>query len=347
MKKLTKILKLTPLVPLILGLSLFTSAQAATLADVVNSIEKFRTYVETKVNEGTEAVQKLLFEENPNKEQTIVANMGQKTVADQVSKELKQLSLDQVKKDLTENTSKMRTRLANIPASDIAVSSKALVSYLGSQKQKDFAVNDVFFDVESLMGEDMYKNQKAMDRALTYIRFLAIPSQPVSVSFEGIDVEKNRRQIAELQTSKAYEDLRINTRSLTALNSIALNNIYQLYSIRTPQKELGEAVGMVDLQTGEAIKDASALQVRDFLAQRRSRNPSWYDGLEEASPATVLREMTILLAEMRDELNEQRKDNERLLLSITAMQISNNTAIQKTQASDAQRISEQMDAFRR
>jgi hypothetical protein len=69
----------------------------------------------------------------------------------------------------------------------------------------------------------------------------------------------------------------------------------------------------------QAIRDASPLQVKEYLATRRSTNPQWYDDMSKASPATVSRETLFVLAEIRQELFNIQQQNERMLATMSAM----------------------------
>jgi len=96
-------------------------------------------------------------------------------------------------------------------------------------------------------------------------------------------------------------------RMYAAKNSVAMSNLYYILSKRLPQKDLGD----------------SSRAFNEFqMATRRQYDPTkdatqWLDSINTASPATVQKEMAILLSEINYQLYLNRQQDERLLLTNT------------------------------
>ena len=111
-------------------------------------------------------------------------------------------------------------------------------------------------------------------------------------------------------------------RSLVAAQSVGASNLYQMMANRIIQPGLGTTVGLVDSQ-GQPIADASNVQVQNYLATRRSQDKNWYAAMSAASPTTVARETLFVLAEIREQLFTLQKQNERMLATMSVMEMQN------------------------
>lgn len=118
--------------------------------------------------------------------------------------------------------------------------------------------------------------------------------------------------------------------SFIAAQSVALNNLYDMFAKRMVVSGLGRNVGMVRLYPtdendqgpiGAAIADASPMQVDEYMANRRIMNPKWYADMETAPHATVSRETLYVLAEIRQEMFQQRMMMEKMTANIAAFQL--------------------------
>lgn len=118
--------------------------------------------------------------------------------------------------------------------------------------------------------------------------------------------------------------------SFIAAQSVALNNLYDMFAKRMVIKGLGTNVGMVRLYqmdvndggtVGTPIADASPMQVDEYMANRRIMNPKWYADMEAAPHATVSRETLYVLAEIRQEMFQQRMMMEKMTANIAAFQL--------------------------
>lgn len=104
-------------------------------------------------------------------------------------------------------------------------------------------------------------------------------------------------------------------RSRIAARSVALNNLYKLYGERKRIKGAGNKAGMDQ-------ENASPLEIKKHMADKRAGNPEWYKEMSEASPATVNREMLFVMAEMRQQMFQLHMDNERIISALSVMDIA-------------------------
>lgn len=113
-------------------------------------------------------------------------------------------------------------------------------------------------------------------------------------------------------------------RGYAASESIALSNLEYLFAqrYRDTTDHLGYKAGLTkDPNSKDA--DASPLKVDHYLATKRL-NPQWYANMETSTPIQVQRETLYVLAEMRYELYQMRRDNERIIAALTALQLNTN-----------------------
>lgn len=128
------------------------------------------------------------------------------------------------------------------------------------------------------------------------------------------DAERTARENALASLTKYVSSVRI----YAAKNSVAMSNLYYMLSKRLPQKELGD----------------SSVAFNEFqMATRRQYDPSknatqWMDSINTASPATVQKEMAILLSEINYQLYLNRQQDERLLLTNTLILINSIASFQ-------------------
>ncbi len=101
-----------------------------------------------------------------------------------------------------------------------------------------------------------------------------------------------------------------NFRIYAAQTSIAMSNLYYMFAKRLPQNNSNNP----DTNTSQALNELT-------MASRRLYNPSsdanqqWIDMINNASSATVQKEMAILLSEINYQMYLSRQQQERLLLT--------------------------------
>ena len=115
-----------------------------------------------------------------------------------------------------------------------------------------------------------------------------------------------------------------NLRIFAAQSSVGVSNLYYILSRRMPQNTGSEATPAV---TSQAISEFNMASKR-LLNPDMSVNNQWLSKLDEASPATVQKEIAALLAEMNYQMYLDRQIQERILLTNSIMLIQNTKASQ-------------------
>lgn len=155
------------------------------------------------------------------------------------------------------------------------------------------------------------------------------PNLPSFSSLKSKNVSED--QINSFRQSPAVQQYLAELRAYTAAQSVGLNNFFHLYAQRIIQKDLGKKLNVHEFSTvdekgnitpGQPIADVSPLQAEEYLAKRRVYDPAWYKDMESAtSPMTLSRESLYILAEIRLELFKARMENQRLLATISTLQL--------------------------
>ena len=118
-----------------------------------------------------------------------------------------------------------------------------------------------------------------------------------------------------MKAEKILGSYLVNMRVFAAQTSVGVANLYDILSKRTAQKSTTAST-----TTSQALNEY-------VMATRRLNNPyattpegsQWIDQINAASPATVQKEMAILLSEINYQLYLSRQQQERLLLTNTIM----------------------------
>lgn len=224
--------------------------------------------------------------------------------------------------------SKKDTLAANIKAGDdVDLNTKDIslfggVDELSKQiKDAESQKNNYMFNVEYLLGPSVYSDTTAKNNALAYLEQIKSVAPPPPVIRIGAtfdvpvmnmndptqktatvgqktpltskDIDKLRK---DLQSDPNYRSYKKTYRSIVALRNLFLDNLYYSYQIRLPQSN------------GKSIE-----QMKDEQAASRL-TPDYYQQMSTASPDTVSRETLFVLAEISNELNEIRKQNERIIV---------------------------------
>lgn len=295
----------------------FATAQAATLDDVVASINAFRADVVSKLQEFKD----LMFQFNPNQPFTVIANAQQGPAIANTDITASSQMQNAVIQTLVNRSNKETFRLANLPASDLFLLPRTGFSFTPPNLNLDAGNNAMNFS--SLIGPVAYTNfnfkNLSSNPQYNYIQFVSGNYQPVStISLTDAEPKLKPEQIQQIENSNDYRKYRAAIRAYVAAQSVGMSNLYQLMAERIPQQDLGAAAGM-------PTRDVSQLQLNQYLASRRNQNPDWYKQMATASPATVQRETLFVLAEIRQQLFTMQQQNERLLATISVMQMQQNT----------------------
>jgi len=181
---------------------------------------------------------------------------------------------------------------------------------------------------------------KQQTNALNFIKYVSTQYAPMTVvDFSKLGspaaVETELKKIGVQQYISAV-------RQMAARYSIGINNLMFLYHERVATvslKSLGFKQG--DIPKALLPKDSknkddkvSPLAIDHWMATRRlistsaTDKKSWRAKIENATPATLQREMVILLAEIRKSLNDNKRVNERILAAVSVNVMENNSSAQ-------------------
>lgn len=106
-------------------------------------------------------------------------------------------------------------------------------------------------------------------------------------------------------------------RTYAALNSVGLSNLYYIMARRLPQNSTDDNKNT----TSQALNEFN-MATRRFDPTGQA-DPKWINKLNEASPATVQKEIAMLLAEINYQMYLDRQMQERLLLTNSALLLIN------------------------
>ncbi len=286
------------------------SSYAATLDDVVNSINNVWTLLASSISTGVATAADLLYEENPNLPNTITVNSAQPNAIDAIKTNTTRLTQDQIKQALTQSQD-LQTPLAKLLASDSVVKNSPVANIESTRQLKNPSAGDANMSFQSLIGPNSYESSLQLNRANNFIRYAANMGIPFSdIRWSTLSAE-NKEKLDSSDVGKQYKVL---MRSAAAAQSVALDNLNNILSERTMVKGLGTKAGMTK-------ENASPLEVSEFIATRRTRDQNWYNSMAKASPATLQRETLFVLAEMQQQLYQQHLDNERILATLSVTQL--------------------------
>lgn len=318
------------------------SAQAATLDDVVASINALRAYIESAVQSTMKTVNDLIYEDNPSMPATVTGNVGANNARPAISKNSEANTLNAIKTSLTNKENKEVTRIATLPASDTYTNQTVSFNIFGNQTTTNFAEGDKNFSLDTLLGTTNF-SPSTQQQAENFIQIASNLYNPIlpDITLKGL----SDSQVTELQKSPDFQKYEAALRAYIAAQSVGISNLNQMLAVRITQKDLGSNTGLTD-SNGNKITDASIMQVEEYLAKRRATNKDWYDQMAAASPATVSRETLFVLAELRQQLFELQKQNERLLATMSMMQLQTGQLNRSLLEQTAAPVKAQIDKYK-
>ena len=137
--------------------------------------------------------------------------------------------------------------------------------------------------------------------------------------------DKSVTQAMKIQAQNTIVNYLANLRIYTAQMSVGISNLYYILSQRMPQKSLlGTGAGGGDTQTSQALSEFTMATWRlqpPTPSESGKNDPIWFNQINQASSATVQKEIAILLAEINYQLYLNRVQQERLLLTNSMMLI--------------------------
>ena len=162
------------------------------------------------------------------------------------------------------------------------------------------------------------KNQ--IEQAANYIRYATSAVSPVTQpnkkqyadTYAQATNQTGNVPLKEQLTAQAKIANYISTlRVYTALSSVGISNLYSILSRRMPQE------GSNGQKTSQALSEyvMASWRLQPATQTAQGSNPTWTNQINNASSATVQKEIAILLAEINYQLYLSRVQQERLLLT--------------------------------
>lgn len=108
-------------------------------------------------------------------------------------------------------------------------------------------------------------------------------------------------------------------RTYGAAQAIALSNFYQMYAARVPTNLKDKNPDLYKSLEAIKLPNASEMQVENYMATRRLSDPGWVGSLAEDTPAALLRQIAILLAENLALSYKNHLATERLIATNSAL----------------------------
>lgn len=224
-------------------------------------------------------------------------------------------------------------KLSVMPAAEDTTAAATGVDYKNSAftatpdntDSTEINLNTAIMNTDSLLGPRQYSDAQK-DSAQSLLRYIeAIAPLPnvirlgnectvpfskianrntttLTLTGNGNDKKKKLSNIiADLSAKSEYRKYKVSYRSNIATRTMLLNNLLRIYQSRVaPQNSKSAA---------ELEYEAATWR----LQPAKSGEQSYYDSINQASPAVVNREMLFLLAEIRHELYQLRQQNERMI----------------------------------
>jgi hypothetical protein len=209
----------------------------------------------------------------------------------------------------------------------------------------DSQKNNSLFNVEYLIGPDVYKDAAAQDNALAYLEHLksTVPPPPVIRMGATFDVpisnpnDPTQKSITvgqktpltssdlsilrkDLQNDQDYRSYKKGYRAIVAIRNMLLDNLQYSYQIRLPQSN------------GKSLEQMRNEQINSRLSS------DYYQKMSTASTDTVNREMLFVLGEISSQLNAIRKQNERILIMNSTSALSQTSAMAAALTANSQKI---------
>ncbi|MDQ8039609.1 MAG: hypothetical protein REH83_04305 [Rickettsiella sp.] len=200
-------------------------------------------------------------------------------------------------------------------------------------------------DVNSLLQPITYKNDLESNEAKNVIDALSGSLSPLNTinfnqlvaNLSGDKANNIKAKLNEKQIQAYLSALR----SYTATQTIALSNLYQLFTERQaidPKTLPSNLKTAFEAVNGQVKGPLSTLQLENFMATRRIIDKNWHKGLLDENPAALQREQTQLLAENLAESYQTRMTLERLLATMSVLVLEFNAQIRTQLQNQIQNI---------
>ena len=168
--------------------------------------------------------------------------------------------------------------------------------------------------------------QTQAQQAANFVRYVTGSVAPVSLPqfkdyntlyTQAVNVNNSVPLATQMQAQAALTSYFTKLRVYAAQTSIAYSNLYYVLSKRMPQTTPpGSASGTTSSQ---ALNEFNMATWRLYNSSGGTTNTTWLNQINQASPATVQKEMVTLLAEINYQMYLSRQQEERVLLTNTML----------------------------
>ncbi|ARG99351.1 hypothetical protein [Legionella micdadei] len=142
-----------------------------------------------------------------------------------------------------------------------------------------------------------------------------------------LQTQNTNNPVQQAQAQATLANYLNSIRIYAAQSSVGVANLYYILSKRLPQNLSGNTSGQSGQITSQALNEFTMATWRLYNTDN-SPNTQWVSQINNASAATVQKEMAILLAEINYQLYLSRQQQERILLTNTMLLIQNARASQ-------------------
>jgi intracellular multiplication protein IcmX len=163
------------------------------------------------------------------------------------------------------------------------------------------------------------------EQAVNFIRYtlgammpLRLPSRSEyeALYVKSVNIDKNYSDLEQWRAQAVLADYFGSLRSYAAQSSVAASNLYYMLSRRLPQSQ--GTSGATQQQTSQALSEFT-MATRRLYNPDQSENTQWLAQINQASAATVQKEIAGLLAEINYQLYLNHQQQERILLTNTVL----------------------------
>ncbi len=178
--------------------------------------------------------------------------------------------------------------------------------------------------------------QSQAQQAANFIRYASGAVVPVGLPqlkdydtlySNAANLSKTVPQAVQMKAQATLTNYLASLRVYAAQSSVGFSNLYYILSKRMPQSMPNNQM------SSQALSEFTMATWRLFNPDQKTPNVQWVNQINQASPATVEKEMVTLLAEINYQLYLNRQQEERLLLTQTMLLIQNSRTNQPNASS--------------
>ncbi len=169
--------------------------------------------------------------------------------------------------------------------------------------------------------------QNQAQQAANFIRYVTGSTSPSELLNRGnynnifTKYVSAKDAVSQKQAQAVLTSYLSSLRTYAAQSSVGISNLYYILSKRLPLNSGTSSNGQAN-QTSQALNEFNMATWRLYNPDL-SQNSQWANSISTATPATVQKEMAILLAEINYQMYLSRQDQERLLMTNTILLLQN------------------------